>query len=86
MVKVDYNYYHKFTSICIVLDKYWVSEMVIRRFSVIICIGIWHSALNTRSSVNVSLLLQFSLISRKYYYSLFITDTFQGRPLTRVGI
>lgn len=70
MVKVDYNYYHKFTSRCIVLDKYWVSEMVMRRFSVIICIGIWHSALNTRSSVNVSL-LQFSLISRKYYYSLY---------------
>lgn len=53
----------------------WVSEMVMRRFSVIICIGIRHSALNTNSSVDVSL-LQFSLISRKYHYSLFITDTF----------
>lgn len=72
LVKISYNDYPKFMFRCVVLDKYPVGngiyrscEKFRRRFNVITCTGIWHSALNTISLVNVSP-LPLSLQSRKH--------------------
>lgn len=65
---------------------YGSSEIVMRRFHVIMCMGIWHSALNTTGPVNVSLLFSLPHEQKTPHSSLFITDILQGRISTRVGI
>lgn len=96
LVKISYQDYPKFTFRCIVLDKspvgngiYMSSERFRRRFNVITCTGIWHSALNTISLVNVSP-LPLSLQSRKHNTlyvvipsRVFPNITPEGRPQPR---